>query len=78
MKLSHSISYFAYGALIASIYKGKNHVAIEIGDQATSDAPSEKVGIFVDKRYEKHLICAIKAFNDAWQAVENANNPEHE
>lgn len=78
MKLSYSISYFASGPLTASIYNSQGHIAIELGDDTTKDMMNERVGIFVDKRYEKHLICAVKAFNEAWQAVENSNNTEHE
>jgi len=74
MKISNSVSYFANGPLKAFVYKSGNHLALEIGDNNTSSIATDKVGIFVDLKYAKHLSIAVLAFNDAWQIVESEIN----
>lgn len=78
MKLSNSVSYFADGPLTAFVYTNGKSTALEIGDNNVKSLSSDLVGVFVDSSYSKHLECAVRAFNEAWQAVEKANNPEHE
>lgn len=71
MKTSSSISFWANGPLKASVYKNGNTFALEIGDNNTDTLVTDKVGIFVDSKYAKHLSIAVLAFNEAWKTVEN-------
>lgn len=74
MKLATSITHFASGGIVASMYKGQNHVALEFNDETYKNA----VSVFISKKYEKHLDKAIKAFNAAWEQIESEYNLEHE
>ena len=71
MKTSSSISFWANGPLKASIYKSGKTVALEIGDNTTDSIVTDKVGIFIDPKYAKHLSIAVLAFNEAWKTVES-------
>ena len=75
MRTSSSISFWANGPLKASVYKSGNTFALEIGDQTTDNLVTDKVGIFVDAKYAKHLSIAVLAFNEAWKTVEKEMNP---
>lgn len=77
MKTSSNISFWANGPLKASVYKNGNNFALEIGDNTTDTLVTDKVGIFVDSKYAKHLSIAVLAFNEAWKTVENEINPEN-
>ena len=76
MKISNSVSYFANGPLKAFVYRSGNHLALEIGDNNTATVATDKVGIFVDPKYAKHLSIAVLAFNEAWKTVESEINKE--
>ena len=78
MRTSSSISYWANGPLKASVYKNGNSFALEIGDQTTDNITTDKVGIFVDPKYAKHLSIAVLAFNEAWKTVEKEMDTSHE
>lgn len=78
MKLSNSVSYFANGPLKAYMYKNGKSVALEIGDNNTSDFSTDRVGIFVDSKYAKHVSIAVLAFNEAWKTVESEIEAGHE
>jgi len=69
MRTGGAISYFANGPLKANIYKSEKAIAMEIGDTPDDGIP-DKVGIFVDPKYAKHLSVAVIAFNEAWKMVE--------
>lgn len=74
MKTSSNISFWANGPLKASVYKNGNSFALEIGDQTTDTMVTDKVGIFIDSKYAKHLSIAVLAFNEAWKTVEAEMN----
>ena len=78
MKTSSSISFWANGPLKASVYKSGNTFALEIGDNNTETLGTDKVGIFVDSKYAKHLSVAVLAFNEAWKTVEKEMELTHE
>ena len=78
MKLSNSVSYFANGPLKAYMYKNGRSVALETGDNNTTDFSTDRVGIFVDSKYAKHVSIAVLAFNEAWKTVEAEMEKEHE
>lgn len=78
MKLSNNVSYFANGPLKAYMYKNGKSVALEIGDNNTTDFTTDRVGIFVDTKYAKHLSIAVLAFNEAWKTVESEMDVNHE
>jgi len=80
MRTSNSVSFFANGPLKAFVYKNGNTFALEIGDNNTDSMVTDKVGIFVDSKYAKHLSIAVLAFNEAWKTVESEMNKgsEHE
>ena len=70
MKTSSSITFFSNGKLTTHLYDNKDNIALEIGDNTTVNYTFERVVVFVDKKYKKHLTQAITAFNAAWDAVE--------
>lgn len=74
MRTTSSISFFANGPLKASVYKSGNNYALEIGDNNTETLVTDKVGIFIDSKYAKHLSIAVLAFNEAWKTVESEIN----
>lgn len=74
MKFATNITHFASGGIVASMYKGKDHIALEFNDETCGNA----VSVFVSKKYEKHLEKAINAFNAVWEQVESEHNLEHE
>lgn len=78
MKTSSSISFWANGPLKASVYKNGNTFALEIGDNNTDTLVTDKVGIFIDPKYAKHLSIAVLAFNEAWKTVAKEMEQEHE
>ncbi len=78
MRTSSNVSYFANGPLKAFVYKNGKHLALEIGDNNTDTLATDKVGIFVDPKYAKHLSIAVLAFNEAWKTVESEINKENE
>lgn len=75
MKLSNCVAYYADGPLTAYVYDNGKALAFEVGDPNDVTFTTDRAAIFVNKKYQKHVEVAVAAFNAAWKAVEEDQNP---